>query len=243
MSPWWSSAFLQVAAFALLALIVARLARPRAHPGWLAATLAVLLLRRALTWIGHHVLDPGQLCPALTWDWGARLLALGGTLGVLLLLRGVRLRDAGLTARQAPGSGRSAVPVATALVIAQIVIQAIFWPGQSATPEEVAYQATLPGLEEDPFYWGLLLLLLDRAFGTRWRLGGVAFGWGAVLAILLFGLVHGFGWRSTGLRIDLWSIARATAFGAGYCWLRLRTGSVVLSIAAHNLGNTLRLFV
>jgi len=241
MSVWWSNAFLQIAVFALLALIAARMARPRARPGWIAAALVVLLLRRALTRLGHHFLDPGHLLPALTWDWGARLLSLGGTLGVLLLVRGVRLSDAGLTARQSPGSWRVALPVAVGLVIAQVAMQAVLWPGQSPTLEEVAYQATLPGLEEDPFYWGLLLLLLDRGFGTPWRFGAVTFGWGAVLAILLFGLVHGFGWRSSGLRVDFWSIARAAAFGAGYCWLRLRTGSVVLSIAAHNLGNTLRL--
>jgi len=47
-----------------------------------------------------------------------------------------------------------------------------------ASVETVAFQLTMPGLQEKSFYRGLLLATLDRAFSGRVRLHGVDRGWG-----------------------------------------------------------------
>lgn len=97
-----------------------------------------------------------------------------------------------LTLEQAPGSLKAALPV-VALYCAFFFALALAFPNEPATGEDMAFQLTMPGLEEEPFYRGLLLFTLYRAFTGRVRLLGVDWGWGAPLTCLLFGLAHGFG--------------------------------------------------
>lgn len=243
MSTYWISVAIRLGIVALVGAVGALTVRGRFRVGFFAAGLGAIVVRRVLTRIGRVYLDVGDLVPALTWDWGARLLALVGTLAMIAAIRDATARDAGLTLRQRPGSLRTAIPVALGLLAVGLVIQVIVWPGNVWTPEELAYQATMPGIEEQIFYFGLLLLLFDRAYGTPWRVAGVEIGWGSLLPVLLFGLVHGLSWRADGARFDWFNTVRTAALGLGFLWLRKRTGSVAVPILTHNLGNTLRLFV
>ena len=93
----------------------------------------------------------------------------------------------GLTFAQAKGSLASCVPVALLYALFFVAL-AHFSPSDPASRETIAFQLTMPGLEEEPFYRGILLLALDRAFLGRVRFLGVDWGWGAVLSCALFGL-------------------------------------------------------
>jgi hypothetical protein len=52
----------------------------------------------------------------------------------------------------------------------------VFPDHERASAETIAFQLSLPGLEEEPFYRGVLLLALDRAFAGRIRALGVEWG-------------------------------------------------------------------
>ena len=69
----------------------------------------------------------------------------------------------GLTLKQAKGSLASTVPVVMLYALFFIAL-AHFFPSEAASGETVAFQLTMPGLEEEPFYRGVLLLALDQAF-------------------------------------------------------------------------------
>lgn len=59
-------------------------------------------------------------------------------------------------------------------------------------PEAVAFQAILPGLQEELLFRGILLGLLTRIFPyPGWKVLGVKFGWPVVITSILFGLAHG----------------------------------------------------
>lgn len=175
------------------------------------------------------------------WNWQGKLFALAATLGIAAL-PAFGFRASGLTWRQAPGSLRAALPVAMGYCAFFVAI-ALAFPGDTATREDIAFQLTMPGLEEEPFYRGILLFALDRAFRGRKRLLGVEWGWGAALSCLLFGLAHGLGYADGGFSLDPMIVALTGIPSLLAVWLRLRTGSLVLPVALHNFGNSFSFLV
>ena len=174
-----------------------------------------------------------------TWNWQGKLAALAVTLAVAALLA-FGWRRSGLTLAPAHGSLRAALPVAAAYCGFFVLLAAAF-PGEPASAEDVAFQLTMPGLEEELFYRGVLLFALDRAFRARKRWLGVEWGWGAVLSCLLFGLAHAFGYSAEGYAFDPVTMALTAVPSFLAVWLRLRTGSLLLPVLLHNFGNAFSL--
>lgn len=204
----------------------------RFAPRWLlvAALLVALndaLLTRCYGWLPS--LLPGE------WNWQGKLLALAATLAIAAL-PAFGWRKVGLTLVQTAGSLKASIPVAL-LYCAFFAGLALALPSEPADAETVAFQLTMPGLEEEPFYRGILLFALDRAFTGRVRLLGVEWGWGAVLSCALFGLAHAFGYARGGFTFDALTMALTALLSLIAVWLRLRTGSLVLPVALHNVGN------
>ncbi|HEY6816682.1 MAG TPA: CPBP family intramembrane glutamic endopeptidase [Croceibacterium sp.] len=125
------------------------------------------------------------------------------------------------------------------LYLALFVALALAFPGSSPDGEEIAFQLTMPGLEEELFYRGLLLFALDRAFRGRVRFLGVEWGWGAVFSCALFGLAHAFSYSEAGFAFDPLTMALTALPSLIAVWLRIRTGSVALPVVMHNFGNSI----
>jgi uncharacterized protein len=172
-------------------------------------------------------------------NWQGKLLALAATLAIAAL-PAFGWRSSGFALAQAPGSLKAALPVA-ALYCGFFVMLAIAFPADPASGEELAFQLTMPGFEEEPFYRGVLLLALGEAFAGRKHMFGVDWGWGAVLSCLLFGMAHAFGFSDGSFSFEP-TVMGLTAFPAFLAvWLRLRTGSLLLPILLHNFGNAFSL--
>lgn len=206
---------------------------------WLAAAAGLVLLNDMLLTNLYGRMP--ELLPASDWNWQGKALALLATLAVASL-PGIGWRQSGLTLRQAPGSLRSALFVAAAYA-AVFLGFALAFPTDEGSFERIAFQLTMPGLEEEPFYRGLLLLVLCRAFTARKRLLGVDWSWGVVVSCGLFGLAHAFGFDDGAFRFDplVMLLTAGPSFLAA--WLALRTRSVLLPILMHNFGNAIMLLV
>lgn len=216
------------------------LARPRSVDWrWLAIAAGLVILNDALLTRGYGLLP--ELFPDARWNWQGKLLALLATLGVAAL-PAFGWRHAGITLRQARGSLIAAVPVALVYCGFFLAI-ALAFPDDPPSRETIAFQLTMPGLEEEIFYRGLLLLALDRAFLSRVRWLGVDWGWGAVLSCALFGLAHAFGYADGSVSFDPIVMALTAVPSLIAVWLRLRTGSVAVPIVLHNFGNAIGLLV
>ena len=213
--------------------------RKRFAPRWLLFAAALVLLNDFLLTRGYHLLP--RLLPGAEWNWQGKILALGATLAIAAAPM-IGWRRAGLTLRQAPGSLKWAAPVALAFCGLFLGL-ALATPREPASLETMAFQLTLPGLEEEAFYRGLLLLALDRAFSRRVRWLGVEWGWGAVISSALFGLAHAFSYGHAGFDFDPATMARVTLSAFVGVWLRYRTGSVLIPIAVHNFSNAIFLVV
>lgn len=112
---------------------------------------------------------------------------------------------------------------------------------KQASAEEIAFQLTAPGFEEEPFFRGLLLLVLCRAFTARKRLLGVDWSWGAVFSCALFGMVHAFGFSDGRFHFDPMIMLFTAGPSFLAVWLALRTRSVLLPILLYNFGNAIML--
>jgi membrane protease YdiL (CAAX protease family) len=212
--------------------------RDRFAPRWLLVAASLVFVNDAMLTRGYGLVP--RLLPASDWNWQGKLMALAATLAIASLPF-FGWRRSGLTIAQARGSLASCVPVAL-LYCAFFAVLAHLFKGEAASSETVAFQLTLPGLEEEPFYRGILLFALDRAFLARWRFLGVEWGWGAVLSCALFGLAHAFGYSHHAFTFDPLTMALTALPSFIAVWLRLRTGSVLLPILLHNFGNSISLF-
>lgn len=216
----------------LVGVVVGLMDRTRFSPRWLMAAALLVALNDSLLTRGYGVL-PDML--GGTWNWQGKLLALAATLAIAALPM-FGWRKVGVTLAQAPGSLRAALPV-MALYCAFFVAIALAFPNDPVSGEDIAFQLTMPGLEEEPFYRGVLLFALDRAFLGRWRFLGVDWGWGALLSCLLFGMAHAFGYSQGQFSFDALTMALTALPSLIAVWVRLRTGSVLLPVVMHNFGN------
>jgi membrane protease YdiL (CAAX protease family) len=202
-----------------------------------------LLVAAGLVVINNLLLSRfyGLLPSVGDWNWVGKLLALAGTL-MIAALPFFGWRRVGLTLAQKAGSLKAAIPVA-ALYCAFFLVIALLFPSDPPSGEDVAFQLTMPGFEEEPFYRGILLFALDQAFRGRVPFLGVDWGWGAVLSCFAFGLAHAFGYSDGAFSFDpvIMALTALPSFIA--VWLRYRTGSLVLPILLHNFGNAIGLIV
>lgn len=174
------------------------------------------------------------------WNWQGKLMAVAVTIGIAAV-PAISWRRIGLNIRQAPNSLNAAAPVAAAYCAFFVGIAMLF-PSGRASVQDIAFQLTMPGIEEELFYRGSLLFALDQAFRGRKRLLGIDWGWGALLSCVLFGMAHGFGYSDTGFSFDPIVLALTGIPSIIAVWLRLRTGSLLLPVLLHNFGNAISLF-
>lgn len=181
-------------------------------------------------------------------------------LGAALILMGVLLRtgwtrsEFGLSMPR-KGSLRAAIILIAILVAARAGLAASASDREPWSLAWLAFEATLPGLAEECMLRGVFLAIALRAVrrGELDEPGGIGRdGWQAIIAAaMLFASVHGlsprpsasgnesgtpFGWG--------WEVAfapmlfgRTFLTGMAYGWLRLRTGSLLTPIVAHNAAN------
>src|SRR5688572_20340695 len=207
--------------------------RKRFRRRWLLAGGALVLLNDAALTNVYGLL-PNVIGDA--WNWQGKLLALAITLAIASR---IGWREGGLTLRQR-AEGRPLTWAVFLLSAALFAGLALMSDGEGADAETLAFQWTMPGLEEEPFYRGILLLAFDRALGVR-RMLGTELGWGGLLVTLAFGFAHAFSIEGGAVDFDGLSFAMTAVPSLLLLWLRARTGSLVLPIVAHNLANGLSL--
>lgn len=227
-------ALLLGAGVVLGALLPGRMSLP-----WLLAAALLVLLNDLMLTNGYG------LFPSLPlggdWNWQGKILALAASL-VVIALPGFGRRETGLTVVQAPGSLKPALPV-VGFYVGLFLILALIFPNEGLSVEALAFQLTMPGLEEEVFYRGVLLVALGRAFAGRVRVLGVDWGLGAILSCVLFGLAHAFGFSDGEFSFDPLTMGLTAVPSLIALWLALKTRSLVLPVLLHNFGNAVMIVI
>jgi len=216
------------AALAPAAVLLALAWADRRRRGWALLTIAGAVLYFALREFPRFFLPVEH--GVVDWNWSGHLLALTG---MLLLAR--RMRPLGLTARDfgfvRPRHLALAGAVAAAALAASFAVNEFFGGRFVPIPASAwLFVAVVPGLVEETAFRGVLLAAAERAAPATRRFAGVWASTGAVLLTVAFILLHG---PSLGMIVSVLPGALL------YLWLRLKTGSLLPSIVAHNLWNLL----
>ena len=179
----------------------------------------------------------------LTLNWFGKALSIAGTVAMLYLLPRVGFRAAGLTWKQDKGSLSPVIRTGGLVLLLTTGGAFLVSSSPDTSPEHLLWQATMPGLDEELFFRGLLLLLLHQAFGKDLKVWGADTGWGLWLVTAVFGLLHGVTVESGDLQVDLWVIVSTGFIGFVVTWMRDRTGSLVAPVLFHNAINVGQAFV
>lgn len=219
-------------------LILGLANRKNFAPEWLGLAVGLILLEDVLLTNGYGLLPsliPGE------WNWQGKGFALLAMLAVAAH-PALGWKRVGLTFEQRPGSLRQCLPV-VGIYLAFFLAIAIAFPDDSANVEQVAFQLTMPGLEEEIFYRGILLFALGEALRGRVSFLGIKWGWGAVLSSMLFGLTHAFSFAEGEFAFEPAYFVLTFVPSFLGVWLREKSGSLVLPILVHNAGNSLSLLI
>ncbi len=179
----------------------------------------------------------------LTLNWFGKTLSLAGTIAMLYFLPRVGFRAAGLTWKQKKGSLSPVLRTGGLVLLFTTGGAFLVASSPNTSLENLLWQATMPGLDEELFMRGLVLLLFHQAFGKGLNVMGADTGWGFWLAVSIFGLIHGVTVQDGELAVNLWAIAGTGFMGFVLTWMRERTGSLVIPIVFHNISNVAQAFV
>jgi membrane protease YdiL (CAAX protease family) len=119
---------------------------------------------------------------------------------------------------------------------ARLVLGRHFAPTLPPDFAEVVFtQFVVVGLSEEFFFRGYLQTHLNLRFGRPRQFLGARYGWGLILAAVLFGVCHIVTGDLTRLRVIF--------FGLFAGWLRERTDTIAVPAAYHGFANVLYEFM
>ena len=168
------------------------------------------------------------------WNWTGKLMSTAA-MGVVAAFAIFGWRKVGLTFKQKEKSAPAWIFLGILSVL--IFFIAIKTGDGPDDLETIAFQWTMPGIDEELFYRGVLLLALNETFkGTR-NILGAAIGFGGILTCILFGVIHALAWKDGGVTWKLATFAMTGIPSFILLWLREKTGSLIAPILAHNVAN------
>jgi membrane protease YdiL (CAAX protease family) len=167
------------------------------------------------------------------WNWDGKIYSLLLSVVVILAFR-IDRTAVGLTLRQ--DKLKSSLLAVFLLTLLSFSLGFLFKPAPPNL-ETVAFQALMPGLAEEIAYRGIAPALLLGLIRSKPASDDVS--WAAILITgIAFGIWHGIGYSHSKLSFDAMSALFPLIGGVAYGWLRFRSGSLLLPVVAHGLGNT-----
>jgi len=229
-----------IAIMLLLCLALSRLRLIKIQLNWTLTAIALFVGY----FLSPHILNTlfllEDLFKPLSWPWPNKLLAISFSLLSLLALyffkTDFKMSDAGFTLKQKPNSLIPALKMLLLLLACRFVFSSLFGGDDGSTdPEELLFLATMPGLDKETLYRGILLYVLSQAIiSARYLMYGAQVNIAGLLLVLLFALVNGLVWQYSQWSIFYISIIFSTTYGLALLWLREKTGSLLFPILAHN---------
>lgn len=178
----------------------------------------------------------------LRWNWFGKLVDFSAAVVFVVFYKGLSRKEYGITL----SLEKSSLKPVVISILGFIFLTALSGIGGEfhfPSIETLLFQLTMPGLSEELIFRGILLALLNKTYGTPWKLWGANLGWGAIITTLLFGLVHGLSFSpSYVFQFNLGAILGTGAAGLFFAWLKERSKSLLPGILAHNLSNALGSF-
>ena len=184
---------------------------------------AVLTIPLALGWrVGH-------------WNWIGKLASIVTGLAVLPVLRLTR-REVGLVLpRGRSGWGRSLLGLSVGLLFVSVFVL-VLGPNPRPSVETIAYQATMPGLDEELAFRGIFMALLARGYPAV-RFGLPVWTLPVVITTLHFTMGHVVTIEHGHLGLAIAAATFVLPFGLLLALIRVGSSSLLGSVVTHNAVN------
>lgn len=173
--------------------------------------------------------------PGTRWNWVGKILAIVVSVVFTLVFRKIPRKEYGLTLQQNPAYLKPSLALAAALVVVFTVIMGfVFSSRQPFSLETLLFQLTMPALDEELAYRGIMLALLNRALNDSRLLKGISLA--NLATALLFAFSHAFIVRlNLAITFEVYYFVLLFAAGLVLGWMTEKTGSLLLAVCTHAL--------
>ena len=169
------------------------------------------------------------------WNWSGKVYALLGSLLFLALYRKFDLKDYFLTLKQHKDFLKHGLIAIFVIFVLKGLFNVLYLSPTEWDMESLLFQATMPGLDEEIAFRGIMLGLLTKILKPARR---PLFHPAIYVTALLFGMAHGLYLNdSFELSYNISSLLITALLGVAWAWMTLKSGSILMALVSHNLGN------
>jgi len=179
------------------------------------------------------------------WNWSGKIYGIVGSILFLMVFRKELGDHNFITLRQRKTSLKPKLIITIIVFMVAVVLAIISIQKSGERFEYYLFQFTMPGLDEELAYRGIMLGLLSNALKSKMSIRNISLGNPALLITsILFGLGHSFQIDPDWCFHQNW-VEFISTFATGLLlgWLTLRSGSILMAILIHDLFNVLPLLI
>ncbi len=171
---------------------------------------------------------------ASSWNWEGKLYGISWGIISYFLFRNYFKTTDFFTLKQSKAYLKPALLAAIGIVLLSITAGFVF-DKEACNIEALAFQFTLPGLDEEMMFRGILLGLLASSLKEKIPyLGNPSI----VLTAILFGFTHALTLnKADGVNFDTLYFVQTCFQGYVWGWITLKSRSILLPILSHNCSN------
>ncbi|PCI35467.1 MAG: CPBP family intramembrane metalloprotease [Flavobacteriaceae bacterium] len=173
------------------------------------------------------------------WNWSGKLLAIIGSLIFYSFFKNNFYPHHFLTIKQEKKSLRRIIIIIAVISVISIIGGFLF-NNESWNLETLFFQLTLPGMDEEIAYRGIMLGILSSILSEKIRIFKITISNPSIWIIgILFGLIHALKLNSDWeLSFNILYFVETFILGTVWGWMAVKSKSILLPIISHNLSNT-----
>jgi len=185
-----------------------------------------------------------ELCNAFNisdgkWNWEGKIISFLGAILFIIIFNKRFKSNNFFTLKQKKDSIKPIIIVVILLLISGTLFTYLSAEKNDFNLETLAFQISIPGLDEEFYFRGIMIGLLLSSLNNSLCIGKVKLGNPAIwITGILFGLVHGFhmtfDWQ---VRFDYFSFGYAFLFGSIWGWMAIKSRSILMPLISHNINN------
>ncbi|MBN8650361.1 MAG: CPBP family intramembrane metalloprotease [Cytophagales bacterium] len=175
----------------------------------------------------------------LDWNWSGKVLAILFSLGFYYKFKNHFSQHLFIKIRPQLHLKSNLIILFIVSVIA--LVEGILFYNQGWDTETILFQLTLPGIDEEIAYRGIMLGLFASITRNKVTLGKFAIHNPSIwICGILFGLIHALKFKDgMNLNFDLLYFTKTFILGTIWSYMTLKAKSILLPILSHNLSNSL----
>lgn len=167
-----------------------------------------------------------------SWNWDGKIYGIVCGIAIYFIFRRQLSNNNFFTLKQDKAGLKSALKVAIAILAIAILGGVV--NDREFNIETLLFQISMPGIDEEIMYRGVLLGLMCsalRAGGAAWRNPAI------MINAVLFGLVHSLSLGDGALQFNSVNFMWTGLLGYGFGYITIKTRSILIPMLTHNLYN------